>query len=749
MQQQVRAAPEWLETNGLGGFSSGTVSGPRTRRYHALLLVGTDRGRFVLISGFDASVETDQGVFPISCQYYSPGVVSPSGALGPSSFKLAPWPRWTFELPTGTRIEQELFVPHRSAMVAMSWRVIDGPDDVRLSMRPFIAGRDYHELMQENDVFCFDGEMDGKSVTWHPYPGVPAIQVCSNAEYIPASQWYRNFLYLAETERGLDNLEDLASPGVFRWTLSRDPAVWLAAAETGEETSTTMPSGASSVPSRYQWLKGSEKRRRAMFPDGLARAADDYLIKSGNRETIIAGYPWFSDWGRDTFIALRGLCLAADRLDEAEAILGSWAEHVSGGMLPNRFPDRGAPPQYNSVDASLWYTVAVSDFLQKSQAVKRLVSEDRVWQLNCAVEKILEGYAAGTRYSTYLDDDGLLACGEPNVQITWMDAKVGDWVVTPRVGKPVEVQALWLNALHIGSRWSRRWQQLYEFALASFRDKFWNEELNCLYDVIDVGHQRGELDDSVRPNQVFAVGGLPQQSYGGERAKMIVRVVEQHLWTPLGLRTLSARDRRYRGRYQGGVWERDGAYHQGTAWPWLLGPFVEAWVRVQDGTAEAKTQAYQRFVSPLESHRHEAGLGHISEITDGDPPYTPRGCPFQAWSLGELIRLKREVLGSGSAQEMNECSSNAERDERNKQHWGWKVDQATLQTALRSRVDERTHRRVRDLQLEIHDGELLIHGQAPSFHVKQLAEVVARELVTLHGLQAVKSHIKVKNDADV
>ena len=356
----------------------------------------------------------------------------------------------------------------------------------------------------------------------------------------------------------------------------------------------------------------------------------------------MAGYPWFTDWGRDTFIALRGLCLATGRLDDAREILLEWAGAVSEGMLPNRFPDRGEEPEYNSVDASLWYVVAVHDYLAAASGRRRVSGADRT-ALTRAVEAILEGYSRGTRYGIRADTDGLLAAGVPGVQLTWMDAKVGDRVVTPRIGKPVEVQALWINALKIGARLSPRPGGMAEKAAASFAARFWNAKGGSLYDVVDCDHVPGTADPRFRPNQIFAVGGLPFALLEGERARRVVDAVEARLWTPLGLRSLAPDDPAYAGRYVGGVAERDGAYHQGTVWPWLVGPFVEAWVRVRGGTAAAKQEARERFLDPLLARMDAAGLGHISEIADGDPPHTPRGCPFQAWSVGEALRLDRVV----------------------------------------------------------------------------------------------------------
>jgi glycogen debranching enzyme len=272
-----------------------------------------------------------------------------------------------------------------------------------------------------------------------------------------------------------------------------------------------------------------------------------------------------------------------------------------------------------------------------------VTAEDKE-SLQDAVEAILAGYSRGTRFSIRGDDDGLLAAGERGVQLTWMDSKIGEWVVTPRAGKPVEIQALWLNALKIASRFSAGWQRHFERGWKAFREKFWNEERGCLFDVIDLNHRAGQTDAAFRPNQIFAVGGLPFQLIEGDRAQRIVTVVEEKLLTPLGLRSLAPDEPGYNPHYEGGVWQRDGAYHQGTVWPWLIGPFVEAWVRVRGRTSAAKLEARAKFLAPPLAHLDEAGLGHVPEIADAEPPHTSRGCPFQAWSVGELLRLDQRVL---------------------------------------------------------------------------------------------------------
>lgn len=648
---------EWLEADGLGGFASGTVSTIRTRRYHALLLVATTppTGRMVLVNGLEAWIETPEETFPLSAQRYAPDVVHPDGHRRIVEFSAEPWPRWTYRLADSREIVHELFVPHGEPTVVLRWRVENNTPsssagNCTLCVRPLLSGRDQHHLHRENPQFRFDASIHGSHVTWRPYPDLPAIYAASNAEYVPQPDWYRNFLYKEERSRGLDHLEDLVSPGIFRWDSARDEAVLIFSTDAPpvQQPGCSEQLGCSSSDPVSQAIefRDRERHRREGFPTRLHRAADAYIVRRGAGKTVVAGYPWFTDWGRDTFIALRGLCLATGRFDDARDILLAWSETVSEGMLPNRFPD-GADeePEFNSVDASLWYVIAAGDFLQAIDAHPSAdVSATRREQLLDAVEAILQGYAAGTRYGIRLDDDGLIAVGEPGQQLTWMDAKVGDWVVTPRIGKPVEVQVLWLNALRVSRRFATHWRDVYERGIDSFRQQFWNEADGCLYDVIDVDHRRGAVDRSFRPNQILAVGGLPQPLLTGERARSVVEAVEQRLGTPLGLRTLDPDDPHYRGRYEGGVLDRDGAYHQGTAWPWLLGPFVEAWIRVRGETDEAKREACRRFVEPVLEHLDDAGLGHISEIADGDPPHTPRGCPFQAWSVGEMLRLSLGVV---------------------------------------------------------------------------------------------------------
>jgi predicted glycogen debranching enzyme len=656
---------EWLEADGLGGFASGTVGGIRTRRYHALLLAATTppTGRMVLVNGLETWLETPGGRFALSAQRYTPDVVHPDGARRIVDFRTEPWPSWIFRAEDGTEVSQEVLACHERGHVIVRWRLrsppsvgadgasparlgkgaatpscpANGPDPVRtgqpvqLMVRPLLSGRDYHALHHENPGFDFGAEGTGAGVLWRPYPGVPAISALSDGSYRHEPAWYRNFQYDAERERGLDFTEDLASPGVFTWTLNGTGATLMLSAS------------AASPDLDPAWLLDAEARRRKGFASPLQRAADAYVVRRGAGKTIVAGYPWFTDWGRDTFIALRGFMGLPGGLELAREILLAWAPAVFEGMVPNRFPDAGEQPEYNAVDASLWYVIAGHELLEAAGAGGVALPAAQRQLLQHAIGQIVAGYRAGTRFGIRMDEDGLLAAGVPGVQLTWMDARVGEQVITPRIGKPVEVQALWLNALRIAAAIWPEYCAFYRQALASFQLRFWNEAGGCLYDVVDVDHVPDRNDPALRPNQILAVGGLPYQVLIEPYASRVVETVERRLLTPLGLRSLAPGEPGYTPHYGGGVAERDGAYHQGTVWPWLIGPFVEAWLRVRGDSPEARRAADERFLSPLREHLCVAGLGHISEIADAEPPHRPGGCPFQAWSLGEFVRASRLV----------------------------------------------------------------------------------------------------------
>ncbi len=643
---------EWLEADGLGGFASGTVRGARTRRYQALLLSARKppTERFVLVNGLEAWVDWAGEQVPISHQRYADGTEHPRGDRQLLRFGPDPWPTWHFAIGGGCAVVQELVCARANGETLLRWHLVTlgsprkrakprarSGAPARLQVRLLLSGRDYHALHYENSDFDFTAHEAEGTVCWRPYVDVPGVEVHSNAAYRQDPLWFRQFSYEEELQRGFSPTEDLASPGVFEWNLSEGPAVM-----------TLRPNFEQTAPARiavvdYVSEMFYEERLRREGSEGLIQKADAYLVRRATGHSVIAGYPWFSDWGRDTFIALRGLCLG-DKQATARSILSSWATSLSEGMLPNRFPDDGDEPEYNSVDAALWFAVACHDFWPGSRRHRSYPAA-----VASALNAILEAYAAGTRFGIAMDDDGLLRAGVDGLQLTWMDAKADGRVITPRIGKPVEIQALWINALLIGGEHDRRWSKLAQRARRSFEERFWNAQADCLHEVVDVDHVAGKTDSSLRPNQLLAVGGLPHPVLRGERALRVVERVEAALWTPMGLRSLAPDDPRYCGRYEGGPSERDAAYHQGTVWPWLIGAFVDAWLNVHGRTPALGAQAHDRFLRPLLEHLGQAGLGHVSEIADGDPPHAPRGCPFQAWSVGELIRAVRLVEQTGAA----------------------------------------------------------------------------------------------------
>ena len=399
------------------------------------------------------------------------------------------------------------------------------------------------------------------------------------------------------------------------------------------------------VAQTAEFREAEIKRRRSMtasspiddsFARDLTKAADQYIVSRGNQKTVIAGYHWFSDWGRDTMIALPGLTLPTGKHEVARSILRTFAQHVDQGMLPNRFPDAGETPEYNTVDATLWFFEAARAYLAYTGDIDFVRKE-----LYPVFTDIISWHVRGTRYGIKVDPSGLLSSGEQGVQLTWMDAKVGDWVVTPRRGKPVEIQALWYNALCImadlANRFGdepgqKRYRNMATFASWSFNRLFWNENTECLYDVTN----GAPPDASIRPNQILAVS-LTHSMLSLDRAKKVVEKIQEHLLTPYGLRSLAPSDPHYRGRYTGGPSERDGAYHQGTVWPWLMGPFLTAYIKVNGGSDTSRNQAAE-WLAPLKGHLADSGLGHISEIFDGDAPHRPCGCVAQAWSVAEVLR---------------------------------------------------------------------------------------------------------------
>jgi predicted glycogen debranching enzyme len=630
---------EWLETNGIGGYASSTVCGANTRRYHGLLVAAADPpvGRVVLLSKFEETLHIGDKTFDLSTNLW-PDAVEPRGFVFLREFLLDPFPIWTFDV-GGVRLERTLFMPHGSNAVVVRWQMIDcvstANETVKLSMRPLVAFRDFHHLRHQEAEFAVEMCTGFAVISLGEMPPLYLSHNAVSAEM--SGHWYLNFRYPIEAERGFDHHENLYQPFELTFSLKK-PAIVIAATEKKEIR-------------LAERLRKAEIKRRARliavagakdeFTRQLVLAADQFIVERGNGHSIIAGYHWFSDWGRDTMIALPGLTLATRRFEIAKEILLEYSRHVSQGMIPNRFPDEGETPDYNTADATLWYFEAVRAFVESTGDVQ-FVFDD----LYETLIDIIHWHVKGTRFGIHVDTDGLLFAGEKGTQLTWMDAKYGEAAFTPRIGKPVEIQALWFNALSIMAQFAEmcgdeesltRFSEMASMAKASFNGQFWNSAEECLFDVVNgVGK-----DASVRPNQIFAVS-LPNSMLDNERSRKVVDKVENELLTPFGLRSLSPRDKNYVGVYKGSPFERDSSYHQGTVWAWLIGPFIDAYRRTHSHDAVAE-QKIDQMLSGFHVNLREVILGQISEIFDGDFPYLPRGCGAQAWSVGEILRAKNKA----------------------------------------------------------------------------------------------------------
>ncbi len=644
-QFESSSVREWLETNGLGGYASSSVSGANTRRYHGLLVAATrpPLGRMVLLSKFEETLIIDGERYEISTNQY-PGKVHPEGYKFLKYFRLDPFPRWTFEV-NGVEIEKSIFMVYGEESVVCRWRIKDEseisslkseiPDKrFELELKPFLAFRDHHHLRHEDSAFSHEYQTEENLVSISPYPEMPTLHFAHNADAIEnEGQWYRHFEYLIEMERGFDFSEDLFQPFSLRFDLSTEACI-IASTEP-QDVSFAAVFEKAEIRRRANLIKTAGAADE--FTSALVLAADQFIVNRGTGKTVIAGYHWFSDWGRDTMIALPGLTLATNRPGVAKSILTEFSKHISDGMLPNRFPDAGEIPEYNTVDATLWFFEAIRAYTEETgdfEFVRRMLYDKLI--------DIIDWHIRGTRYGIHVDTDGLLYSGEPGVQLTWMDAKIGDWVVTPRTGKAVEIQALWYNALCVVADLAERfgdadshseYSEMAEIASDSFNGQFWNEANTCLFDVIN----GDEKDASIRPNQIFAVS-LKHTMLEHERARKVIEKVEAELLTPVGLRSLSPRDAAYVPIYIGSPLERDGSYHQGTIWGWLIGPFVDAYLRVNANDAGAQKRAAE-IIEGFKIHLNEASTGQISEIFDAAPPHKPRGCAAQAWSVAELLRI--------------------------------------------------------------------------------------------------------------
>jgi predicted glycogen debranching enzyme len=627
---------EYLETNGLGGWSSSSVIGAHTRRYHGLFVpaINPPTDRMVLLSKLEETIVVRGDRYEISCNVYDGDVLHPKGNQYLESFTKVFFPEWIYSV-NGIQVKKTVCMIHDENTVVIKYEVLSAVHPFTLELLPLMAARGYHELCHASPGMHW--EADSKNGIFHCQPdGVNHIYISvpgSNYQHGPV--WFYNFKYNVEQYRGLDYTEDLFNHGIFFAQLNEADELIVI-------ISTGNPGGRDGNKLIIQ-----ENKRRKKLVEGLPGdetvqqlilAADQFIVRRNeDLKTVIAGYHWFTDWGRDTMISLPGLTLSTGRYEDAKKILAVFARSVSMGMLPNRFQEK-EPPEYNNVDGTLWYFIAVYRYLKVSGDKKFVLDE-----ILPVLKDIIGWHLKGTRYNIHVDEDGLLYAGETGQQLTWMDARIGTWVVTPRMGKPVEIQALWYNALKIFAGLLRLNKQnenaeVVETSAAkakdSFEKLFWYDEGNYLYDVID---QNGKPDSTLRPNQLFAVS-LPFALIEGVKAEALLKVVDERLYTQVGLRSLPAEDIHYVPHYGGDQWHRDSSYHEGTVWSWLLGAYVDALVKVKRDP-DSYRENVRRVIENFRYHLNEACIGSVSEIFDADPPHHPRGCVAQAWGVAEVLRV--------------------------------------------------------------------------------------------------------------
>jgi len=629
---------EWLVTNGLGGYASGTVAGLLTRRYHGLLVaaLAPPHGRRLLLTRLDETATYDGRAYALFSNRWSGGEVEPAGYRILESFRLeGTTPVWSYAFQDAL-LEKRIWMEPGANTTYVQYDLRRGTAPLTLSVKAIVNHRDHHG--------------NTRAGNWQPEieimpgglrVGADLYLLSAGAAVTTASEWYRGYWLSQEMYRGLDGLDDNLYAGQFEVVLSPGDSWTLVPSTESDPELDGRSAYARRQAHEAQLVEQSGLEDAPVRVRHLVLAADQFVVRravgdDADGRSIIAGYPWFADWGRDTMIALPGLTLAAGRTELAATILRTYAAYLDQGMLPNRFPDRGETPEhgdYNTVDATLWYFEAIRAY---HAAMGDL---DLLRELYSVLQEIVRWHLQGTRYGIYVDQaDGLLYSGEDGVQLTWMDAKVGDWVVTPRSGKAVEINALWYNALRVMADLARlvdepadRYEVLADKVQASF-GRFWNDALGYCYDVVD--GPAGD-DASLRPNQLLAVS-LHHTPLGHAQQRAIVDMCARYLLTSHGLRSLAPGDPSYVGHYGGDQRQRDGAYHQGTVWAWLIGPFVSAHLRVYGDRALARS-----YLAPLFDHLSGGCVGSISEVFDGDPPFTPRGAIAQAWSVAEVLRAWR------------------------------------------------------------------------------------------------------------
>jgi predicted glycogen debranching enzyme len=649
---------EWLVGNGLGGYASGTVSGVITRRYHGLLIAALPGrfGRMVMLSHVAEQVRFPDGrKIEVGGRERSGDAPDAHGTGYLTEFRLEMGlPVWRYDI-EGIVLEKRVFLPHVQNTVHIVYELLSGADHIELALRPSVNFRAQELPVSEplGGPYEFRAVDDQHEIELKN-SGLPPLHLKlwgPNATYTLKGKHIDNVLYPIEESRGYQARGDLWSPGYFRLTLKKhERAALIASTETFETMSVLAPPQALEAERRrrQRLLAQAVPEAREGVPAELVLAADQFIITPAGRtdevarahafgdevRTVIAGYHWFTDWGRDTMISLEGLTITTGRHVEAGYILRTFAHYVRDGLIPNMFPEGKKVGLYHTADATLWFFHAVDRYVRCSGDTLTLAL------LYPTLRSIVDWHVRGTQFGIRVDErDGLLQQGAEGYQLTWMDAKVDDWVVTPRRGKPVEINALWFNALKLMDQWAADhdddpagYRTRAEHVRRSFNDRFWYAEGGYLYDVIDTPEEK--RDPKCRPNQVLAIA-LPHPVLANERWESVMRVVRDRLLTPVGLRSLAPGDADYKSRYFGDLRARDAAYHQGTVWAWLVGPFIDAWLKVYPNDVEGARHALDGFIP----HLDDACIGSISEVFDAQPPFTPRGCIAQAWSVAEVLRV--------------------------------------------------------------------------------------------------------------
>jgi len=642
---------EFLITNGLGSFVSSTICGMNTRKYHGLLVSALNPPvkHHLLFSRIDETITIDNVEYQLDTNQWKEEVIAPQGYKHLSEFSIDPYPIWIYKIGEVT-LTKQIILFYGQDIVQINYKVEGNKSPCRLKLNFLVNHRDYHKVTKGESSWYFKQKQEENSIILQAFVGATPLCInWSKGEYKQTEVWFYNYFYQEDKKRGLEYIEDNYNPGSLRVFLNDGEDITITASTKKIENIPPFEEAKDVLLYRlnkvldYSMINYEQVAKEDVIT--LIYAADQFLVKrnSTSSKSVIAGYHWFSDWGRDAMISFSGLTLVTKRFNEAKSILKTFSTYINEGLIPNRFEDSSNNPEYNTADATLWLFQAVLKYLEYTE------DDDFIYNnVYSQLKSIIEWHKHGTKFNIKLDQtDGLISGGNDQDQLTWMDAKVDERAITPRSGKPIEINMLWYNALRIMELLAKRYKEdsysykiLADQVKESIETKFWNEEDKCLYDFIDYN---GVCNKKLRPNQIFALS-LPYTIFSKDKEKLILKTIEEKLLTPYGLKSLSSEDSDYKGIYEGNTLLRDESYHQGTVWSWLLGPFVTAFLRIESRN-ETNIHKAKAMLQPLLKHtRENACIGSISEIFDGNEPYKPRGCIAQAWSVSEVLRCLIEDI---------------------------------------------------------------------------------------------------------